>query len=1239
MPISLYEVDNKIAGWEAQLRERKAGISLLVELGLRRADCEEIGECIHAIVKAKGQARAIRWLHDYCPLTLAAFLAAEGSYFYRAGDYWSDVSHRTGIAHQTCVIKLGPAFESILKHFELPAFKQLDFEDATRYVSKLLAHGGIPDYSLTDFFERLLVRALLKPEWVGMSTRELIEEWRALPGTFVFIDKPVRRFLLYGGRVAEDFLNRCKQMAERTLDERAVPSAEELRLPTRVVESFARWFDAWTRREGQQATHRQQARAIYRKPIITFEPWDGFIRVELPPQTLKQSTPLAVQWAVTTGSASRTIKVPLRAQGDELHSDTKTFFLDRPAQTYEFSFAIENETVRTWRFTGISPDQPLLAFEPNSGRIITWREALPARELWLVVPHGYRLQALRHNEEQSESVSVCAEFPSLGHGWEAYQGSHIDLTHFNWLVITTPNNNVLKIPLQQLESAIPQPDLIGGCEFLAMPASPVPMRVFTGTPPSLLIPLADGQQLDDVLNHTVLIINQTNRQLLRQLKFETSPDRRALIFALDQPDCLGVNPLGDFELTLVGALGQTAAFLLRLLPRIRLAGHDTLHLPDAQGRSSLARISLYAPQHVWAESAEQTGITLTRVRMLENTCEVEYRIEASCEVNQITVAIIDHQTRLKFVIPIRHVRWAVIGLTDDQSAIEWQTQAFSLGRDNLTAARDPLLIVDAPINPDEHIEAHCVLYASGRRALQVAHTRTSSAQAKYLQFALREFFDTLRQSGEADLRLILEGSVSVPQQQTRIIETPLIRLTQQYIVKEVEVLSARDGDTRTVMLAWQQPYEIRHRVIRFWPLYRPWVTPIEKSLPDSSHNEFIFDTTDAELPPGAYRLEFAVRDPWSSIDSLPASPFAAESNAIDILIGDSSEFRHYLESLPQGPLRQLESVLALDGGGDLTSITHGFAPEHAPALLEALVAFTSQSMRSLARIAEADLQTLGNTLLTQPTAFLQALAARAARDDVNIVRQLLFELDVIGKSIDWAQMADGLTDTERERIWALLPPLGLSLDARWLQRGDERAILRALRYLGRQGDALLHAGESLDDSVFGTKIDAWLISRDLEQLRMFCDAYRVLPQSLMDIDAWAVANMEWVEWMKSDAEHEQQLATFLRRALPVARDTIAQLSDAMASASTIAAKLSVRQSDDGPNLLCNVPFVSGAIALALRLHARSNETQQLTEQPATFWRQLAKEMYAIAPSLLTRDLCMVELALLVSELCHTDQSA
>jgi hypothetical protein len=159
-----------------------------------------------------------------------------GNQCYSGGDFWSGVQEVTGPLPANAQSEMGQIFEKVLRqHANLVRIH--DLGTAHRYVTPILAHGGIPDYCLDDFFKNVLSPAVTgKLEFSG-DAEDLIKEWLAQPSLVAFTDKPVRRFFLYGGAPARDFLQRCLDMAAAE----DVDQAAEFGLPQRVVDRFRQW--------------------------------------------------------------------------------------------------------------------------------------------------------------------------------------------------------------------------------------------------------------------------------------------------------------------------------------------------------------------------------------------------------------------------------------------------------------------------------------------------------------------------------------------------------------------------------------------------------------------------------------------------------------------------------------------------------------------------------------------------------------------------------------------------------------------------------------------------------------------------------------------------------------------------------------------------------------------------------------------------------------------------------------
>ena len=239
---------------EGRLAEELQGKRLICEVGVSQEDVS---------VWRKGiiQCHLLAW--NLYPSISAIITVNTGIFEYCHGDFWSAFPGLDSAVDQS---QWGQHFKRFLEnHASLETFQNLP---GLAYVAPILAHGGVPQYCLVDFF--VLLSKYGDPE---QPSSEFIDFLGLHKNVMVNIDKPVQRFLLHGGEVAEEFVARCLALFQsRKQDDGGGTHG----LPERVAIDF---FPKWYAEHG--STQRQHIHR-FPKPEIRIQPGDLWIYLRLP---------------------------------------------------------------------------------------------------------------------------------------------------------------------------------------------------------------------------------------------------------------------------------------------------------------------------------------------------------------------------------------------------------------------------------------------------------------------------------------------------------------------------------------------------------------------------------------------------------------------------------------------------------------------------------------------------------------------------------------------------------------------------------------------------------------------------------------------------------------------------------------------------------------------------------------------------------------------------------------------
>lgn len=518
---------NREAAFYFALRGRR----LAFEIGLDEDTFERACQTFRPFGAQRLQFDARR-LRDF-PATLIVLLACAGNLRYRGGDLWSGVD-LSGPATS----HVGRTFLAALERLRLETFEAMvEQQGALRYLTPILAHGGIPQYCLGDFF-RLLVRTL---GFGSTDPHEILSLWRTRPTLTQTVDRPAIRFLLHGGEPAVDFLERCVDLVLETGRRGRVPDALELGLPQALVEAFEAF--------------RAEAPALPRdglpRPDVKLDPWDGLgPTLELP----ASDTSADFEWrfrddrqtAVFPGS---------RLLGRSMRLS--------PARNWEVELRGRNGETRSFVFECFDR-APVLFFDPGTGRLWRNRNQIRLRDVCVLHSKEFSLSCI-DRQGTERPPRLVEELPQPGGVWGACRLGRYSLEDARYLLVRRGGAEVVRFPI-----ALPgvRPMLVGGNEVPLARTSDG--AILFGEVPALRLPEIPDVPWD---RWRVSARSQGDSRTTTAAGLR----RNGQDFQLRE--FIGDWLVRDIDLTVRGPLGSDLSVSVAIVPGIRVDRPDHVLLP------------------------------------------------------------------------------------------------------------------------------------------------------------------------------------------------------------------------------------------------------------------------------------------------------------------------------------------------------------------------------------------------------------------------------------------------------------------------------------------------------------------------------------------------------------------------------------------------------------------------------------------------------------------------------------
>lgn len=390
--------------------KRLKGASLAAECLASPEHTEQALAVLAALLHRESSPVERQWVLRRWPAVHVITTVGVGTEHYEHGTFWPSVSRIAGLSGQGFQNEWGEAFLDNLHTLQLPDFSDIE-DPGARFVGPILMHSGVPTYCLADYFRLVVDRRRRSP---GLEPDEFVS-WaaaRAAEGRLYGIDKPVQRFLRYGGEYAVDVSDRIFDLLDQIDDG---GSGEGVPLPERFRASALEFRDSGLLSGAERvrsATGTDDGGS--QMPHVRLDPWGRGPFIQLPAVDAGEDG--MATWIVTLDETIETVRSQPTWPGEP--APPTIVSLVSPVRSAGVAIAGREHLQIT--VPVVDDKDRLLAFSED-GRLLPPRLSLRPTASWLLFPGA------PDDLEVDGPVNVQAE-GVLPAGWTGWSLVLLDLS-------------------------------------------------------------------------------------------------------------------------------------------------------------------------------------------------------------------------------------------------------------------------------------------------------------------------------------------------------------------------------------------------------------------------------------------------------------------------------------------------------------------------------------------------------------------------------------------------------------------------------------------------------------------------------------------------------------------------------------------------------------------------------------------------------------------------------------------
>ena len=843
-----------IREWETEFKAQFPRVKLLGEIELTQADFDTLTQQVRAVLKrAPSNQKATERFEKFYPCTFAVFLAHFAARNTNR-DFWAalgELLEVPGVGFH--LLKWHTLFIDILQENSKKTF--LDVGGASnKYVTAIRIHGGIPAYSLRDFFDNMILPAISRPQYAGLNVTELRNALLQRTDVQFFTDSPVRNFFDNSGEIGLAFLGECIKMARAYKDDGEIPAG--LDLPAYVIDIFSEYIEKQIEFETK-----------LKSPRLLFDPEGAGLLVDLPQQfinakDLQGNEPAIwqVSWDEQESHVQKTVR--LAFSGRDIVARASQQAIPNPVYRVKIAFGLQSRDglriMRRWSLHFLpAPGQPqLLAFTDNPNDegyypLLRFISSLPPKTLLILHP--------RQSELKFEGEPHKLHQPNqLSGDWRDWQAAFWSLEKVYSLRLL---QNGTETGTWRINAPADEPALVGG--RLHPTADPKKLPLYLGAPPQLHLPHRPGQRWN-------ILLESVWETIPDNVKHQFEPGELKINDSTCEVDLglvLGAEPVGTFALRFSNNLDIEDELRFRIFPRLQVDGLPKALFPSEATAQSPSPVVIHINLPATASCPPLTPGDNLQIsgqygRYALNLSDAITRADLNLTMPRDEGL---DPVRVPFFVTIPRLQWRV-HFPGEELADEWSIIPSQRSVAAYHQTSDPVSILVKIPGIDtlaSQLQLALIDPDAPDNVLQILQPERIRPGEDILRYSLNQAVETVRHHTDLSVfafSLRLWGEKGIHSRAN------LLTLTRSLEISSVWMETHGDMD---YTLHWQEPAPLRNRRVFLYPTWQPWNNGMEFSIPDDAHGEL--SLKGMGLPPSDYEAYFYIA-PYRNAPSRSSKP-------------------------------------------------------------------------------------------------------------------------------------------------------------------------------------------------------------------------------------------------------------------------------------------------------------------------------------------------------------------------------